>query len=152
MTKRPQQLIETLNLLPHPEGGYYREIYRSVSTVQPKDARGARSALTLIYFLLTEGQESRWHKVASDELWHFCEGDPLKLSIADPEFKETKEYTLGAFEALGTLSPSNLELNRHPVHIVPAHHWQSAKSLGTYTLVSCSVAPGFDFADFEMKP
>lgn len=146
MIQRAQHLIETLKLLPHPEGGYYREIYRSAATVLPSDGRDQRSALTLIYFLLAEGQESCWHKVASEELWHFCEGDALQLSIADPDFKQTKYYTLGAFST----NPSCEDVHQ-PIHVVPAHHWQSAKSLGGYTLVSCSVAPGFDFTDFEMK-
>ena len=79
MRKRAKELISELDVKPHPEGGYFREIFRSKHKVQPLDERSARSALTTIYFLLTKGQYGRWHWVASDEMWHFSEGDPLEL-------------------------------------------------------------------------
>src|ERR1044071_8201553 len=79
MHRRARELIGELHLEPHPEGGYFREIFRSAFKVQPLDDRSARSALTTIYFLLLKGQHSRWHRVASDEAWHFYAGDPLEL-------------------------------------------------------------------------
>jgi hypothetical protein len=83
MRKRAKELISELDVKPHPEGGYFREIFRSKHKVQPLDERSARSALTTIYFLLTKGQYGRWHWVASDEVWHFYEGDPLELYWID---------------------------------------------------------------------
>jgi predicted cupin superfamily sugar epimerase/predicted GNAT family N-acyltransferase len=136
---RPDELIATLGLRPHPEGGWYAEVFRSASTVQPGDARGTRSALTTIYFLLTAGQTSRLHRVASDEVWHFYEGDPLELTTAPGDLSALARTTLGpAAEASA------------PVFTVPAGVWQGARPLGAYTLAGCSVGPGFDFADFEM--
>ncbi len=136
---RAEELIATLGLQPHPEGGWYAEVFRSASTVQPGDARGSRSALTTIYFLLTAGQTSRLHRVASDEVWHFYEGDPLELTIAPGDLSSLSQTTLGP------VGPSSA-----PVFTVPAGCWQAARPQGAYTLVGCTVAPGFDFADFEM--
>lgn len=137
MHPRAAELIELLNLKPHPEGGHYAEVFRSTREVQPQDARPLRSALTTIYFLLMRGEWSRWHRVASDEAWHFYEGDPLELLVR--RGNDTKRTVLGVAGR-----------DARPVSVVPADCWQAARSLGEYTLVGCSVGPGFDFADFEM--
>jgi predicted cupin superfamily sugar epimerase len=137
---RAAELIHTLHLAPHPEGGYYREVFRSASTVQPHDDRDARSALTTIYFLLVAGAVSRWHRVRSDEVWHLYEGGPLELLDLDLSTRLLDTRQLGAVAANGT----------RPVHTVPAGHWQAARSLGPYALVGCTVGPGFDFADFHL--
>ena len=137
---RVSELLRELNLSPHPEGGYYRELWRSRLDVAPGDGRGARSALTLIYFLLPAGAVSRWHRVRSDEVWHWCEGAPLELLQLSADGPRIERFMLGP-----------LDDDQQPVHLVPADTWQAARSLGEYTLVSCSVGPGFDFADFEMR-
>ena len=136
---RASELIEWLALEPHPEGGLYRRIHQSKLRVQPDDARGSRHALTAIYYLLVDGGISRWHPVASDEAWHWCEGAPLELFTATP--------TGGAI-ARAVLGP--LTHDAAPQRIVPANHWQAARSSGAYTLVACCVAPGFEFADFTL--
>ncbi len=136
---RADDLIAALSLQPHPEGGWYAEVFRSPSGVTPADARGARSALTTIYFLLTAGQVSRLHRVRSDEAWHYYEGDPLELRVS------CGDWLAGERRVLGPLGP---EVS--PVHVVPAGWWQGARPLGAYTLVGCTVGPGFDFADFEL--
>jgi uncharacterized protein len=134
MHARALELIELLGLSPHPEGGYFREVFRSTELVVPADHREARSALTTIYFLLPAGAYSRWHRVLSDEVWHFYEGAPLELLCDDARW------------ILGPVGP-----NQSPVQIVPAGAWQAARSLGEYTLVGCTVSPGFDFADFTLR-
>ena len=136
---RAAELIELLDLRPHPEGGHFGEVYRSEARVQPLDGRAQRAALTTIYFLLAAGEFSCWHRVASDEVWHFYEGDPLELFTADAIFESVNRQILGTPAA-----------NRRPVHVVEADQWQAARSTGAYTLVGCSVAPGFEFSDFEM--
>jgi hypothetical protein len=130
MVSRAAELIETLALAPHPEGGFYRQVYRSPHSVQPDDGRDARSALTAIYFLLPAGEKSRWHRVRSDEIWTQLEGSPVTLHLFD-----------------GT-SVSSIIVDR--MHIVPADVWQAAEPSGDYALVACFVAPGFEFADFSM--
>lgn len=139
MHDRAAQLVSTLGLQPHPEGGHFRELFRSPSRVQPGDGRGERSALTTIYFLLRAGEHSRLHRVTSDEVWHFYEGDPLELVWTDPESAGLQRARLGP------VGPGTA-----PVAVVPAGGWQAARSTGAYTLVGCSVGPGFDFADFRM--
>jgi uncharacterized protein len=139
LTRRTAELVASLGLAPHPEGGHFREIYRSPAAVKPLDARTQRAALTTIYFLLAAGEVSRWHRVASDEVWHFYEGDPLELLEADPEWEQVRRTVLGPVAD-----------GRQPVHVVPAGSWQAARSTGAYTLVGCTVGPGFEFADFEM--
>jgi predicted cupin superfamily sugar epimerase len=136
---RADELIALLHLHPHPEGGYYREIHRSAVQVRRIDDRDARCGLTAIYFLLAGGGVSRWHRVRSDEVWHHCEGDPLDLSLADPDFMQV---TTGIVGPLGE--------DAAPVRVVRAGQWQTARSRGAYTLVACTVGPGFDFADFQM--
>ncbi len=137
MHVRAASLIQLLRLQAHPEGGYFREVFRSPATVQPHDDRDARPAITTIYFLLAAGQHSRWHRVASDEIWHYYEGDPLELFSIDEQGLTLHHYLLGTVgDAM------------QPVQVVPAGCWQAARPTGAYTLVGCSVGPGFDFADF----
>jgi predicted cupin superfamily sugar epimerase len=138
LTPGVRALIERLRLEPHPEGGYYRELYRSEQRVQPLDGRPQRSAATTIFFLLAAGQHSRWHRVRSDEVWHFYAGDPLDLHVASESLDAIERVTLSGLDGPG-----------HLVHVVPAGKWQSAKPRGEYSLVGCTVAPGFDFADFS---
>ena len=140
MHPRADHLIMTLDLRPHPEGGFYREVYRSAERVVPADARGNRAALTTIYFLLPAGSHSRWHVVASDEVWHLYEGDGLELLELDTLGANITRHRLAAVgDGAGA-----------PVHTVPAGNWQAARPLGAYALVGCTVAPGFEFADFQM--
>ena len=140
MHPRAAELIATLFLQPHPEGGFFRELFRSGAQVEPADGRGSRAALTTIYFLLPEGSVSRWHRVASDEVWHLYEGGPLELL----------ELTASGYDLVRhRLSPLGTDSGA-PVCIIEAGHWQAARSLGPYALVGCTVGPGFDFADFRM--
>lgn len=137
MHPRAQELIETLALAPHPEGGWYRQAFKSEERVTRLRDGADRSALTTIYFLLTEGTFSAWHRVQSDEVWHFYEGSPLELlTRADP------------------IAPPDITCldTTHRVHVVRARDWQAARPLGAYTLVGCTVGPGFEFADFELTP
>lgn len=139
MIERAAELIRLLELDPHPEGGRFREVFRSGRVVRPDDLDAPRSALTTIYFLLTAGEHSRWHQVASDEVWHFYEGDPLELFWFHPAEAWCRRELLGPVGE-----------GRSPVHTVPAGCWQAARPTGSYTLVGCSVGPGFDYADFAM--
>lgn len=139
MNDRTDELIKSLDLEKHPEGGYFREIYRSGNRVLPDDDREHRSALTTIYFMLASGDRSRWHVVASDEVWHHYEGDVLELLIIDPKSMVLERRLLGPLGG-----------DVRPIHVVPAGCWQAARPTGEYTLVGCTVGPGFDFADFAM--
>ena len=121
------RLIALLDLKPHPEGGYFRETFR--------DGAG-RGHSTAIYFLLKAGEVSRWHRVDAAEVWHFHRGAPLELRIG------RKTYLLG----------NNIDEAQAPQVVVPPNGWQSARTLGDYTLVGCTVAPGFEFAHFELAP
>lgn len=134
---RAAELIATLHLQPHPEGGWFREIFRSPHLVDPRDARPERSALTSIDFLLTQGQFSAWHRVDSDEAWHLLEGGPLRLWLVPPALDEVHSVELGHAGA-GTL----------PRHVVPSGWWQAAEPLGEFAYVGATVGPGFEFADF----
>jgi len=131
-SKTPDEIIAGLGLIPHPEGGHYREIIRSPRRLEIPDS-GTRNAVTSIYFLLQKGEVSRWHRVASDEIWIWLEGDAMELHASD----------LLAY-AIHELSHENRQV------LVPAHHWQAAKTKGQYSLMACIVAPGFDFQDFEL--
>jgi uncharacterized protein len=126
-------LIRILDLKPHPEGGYYRETFRDAPGNQ------GRAASTAIYFLLAAGEESRWHRIDSVEAWHWYGGAPLLLS-ALVDGHELVELRLGMDLARG----------ERPQAFVPGGAWQSAKSLGAWTLVGCTVAPGFLFEKFEV--
>ncbi|HEX6706620.1 MAG TPA: cupin domain-containing protein [Albitalea sp.] len=134
---RAAELVNLLHLQPHPEGGHYRELFRSPHGVQPDDARARRSALTTIDFLLARGQFSAWHRVASDEVWHLLEGGPLRLWLMDPAQHDVVAVTLGP-----------VDVGQAPRHVVPAGCWQAAEPLGEYAFVGATVGPGFDFADF----
>lgn len=136
---RAAELIRDLQLSPHPEGGFYREVFRSAATVQPADRRPARSALTTIYFLLSHGTRSRWHRVDSDEVWHLYEGGPIELFVAPPDVATLRRIVLGPALA-----------SDGPMFTVPAGWWQAARPIGTYALAGCTVGPGFDFGDFVL--
>jgi uncharacterized protein len=136
---RAQQLIERLGLEPHPEGGFFREHFRAAARVAPEDGRGARAALTAIHFLLPAGQVSRWHEVASDEVWIFQEGEPLELLCVEPATLRVREVRLGRASDGCT-----------PAFAVPAGCWQAGWPTGAFALVACAVGPGFDFADFRL--
>jgi predicted cupin superfamily sugar epimerase len=138
MVERASDLIGQLELTPHPEGGFFRQVFRSPRLVQPVDLRGSRAALTVIYYLLHAGQHSRWHAVSSDEQWTFVDGDPMDLFIADPEGDTIDRVRLGSLAA-----------GSAPLAVVPAGFWQAARPAGGHTLVTCSVGPGFDYADFR---
>lgn len=131
------EIIAALKLQPHPEGGHFTETFRDAAT----DAQG-RSRSTAIYFLLKRGERSLWHRVDAVEIWHFHAGAPLKLQVAGKPGAAITSITLG----------SDLAVGQRPQGIVPAHHWQAAETLGDWTLVGCTVAPGFDFAGFELAP
>jgi predicted cupin superfamily sugar epimerase len=131
-----EDLIAKLGLEPHPEGGFYRETFRDPST----DATG-RARSTAIYFMLLEGQVSRWHTVDAVEIWHWYAGSPLELGIAAPGHP-AKRLTLGFDHVSGFL----------PQAVVPMGWWQQARSLGPWTLVGCTVAPGFTFDGFVLAP
>jgi uncharacterized protein len=137
---RATELIEMLRLQPHPEGGFFREIFRSTSSVTPSDGRGARAAITTIYFLLTRDTFSRWHRVRSDEVWHLYEGGPLELLESDLSAGILERHCLAQVG----------DGDWRPTHTIPAGRWQAARTIGDYALVGCSVGPGFEYADFEM--
>jgi predicted cupin superfamily sugar epimerase len=139
MHPRAEALVEHLEMLSHPEGGYFREIYRSAVQVVPSDGRPARPALTTIAYLLVKGQLSPWHRVASDEAWHHYEGDPLELTWIDAVQQRVVRRLLGPVAG-----------DQVPMVVVPAGCWQSERSLGAYTLVGCTVAPGFVYEDWEL--
>lgn len=126
---------EALDLSPHPEGGHFRELWRD------RPASGGRGAATSILFLLAEGERSRWHRVDAAEVWLWHAGAPLLLGVADADAGR-RDVRLGPDLAAGEVQQG----------VVPARAWQDARSLGAWTLVSCVVAPAFEFAGFEMAP
>jgi len=128
------QLIEKLALKPHPEGGHYRETWVADNAGRPVG--------TAIYFLLKAGERSHWHKVDAVEIWHFYAGAPLILSLAETETGPAKDHLLG---------PDLFE-NQSPQIIVPTDHWQAARTTGEFTLVGCTVSPGFQFDGFTLAP
>ena len=128
MSSEADRLIALLDLKPHPEGGWFRETYR--------EDNAGRAHSTAIYFLLKQGEASRWHRVDAAEVWHFYKGSALELLIG----KAT--YILG----------DNIDEAQAPQIVVPPNAWQAARTLGEYTLVGCTVAPGFEFSKFEMAP
>jgi uncharacterized protein len=127
-------VIQILDLKPHPEGGHYRQ------TLRDPMSRDDRSVSTAIYFLLAAGEISRWHRIDSIEVWHWYGGAPLALSISDGD------------EILSVHVGTDLSSGQRPQAIVPAGAWQSARTLGPWTLVGCTVAPGFLFDHFELAP
>ncbi len=133
---RIDQLLKELALEPHPEGGYFKETFRSDLMVTSPAVAAERNAVTDIYYLLTRGDISKFHQVMHDEIWHFYEGDALELFVFDPVRDELKRYALGGEDAMVYK------------RVVPSGCWQAARSLGEYSLMGCTVAPGFDFMDF----
>jgi predicted cupin superfamily sugar epimerase len=129
-----QDIVQRLDLKPHPEGGYYRETFRD-----PREVDG-RSVSTAIYYLLEKGQRSHWHRVDAVELWHWHAGATLALSVVTDD--GVVVHRLGA----------DLKAGERPQAVVETGQWQSAESLGDWTLVGCTVAPGFEFGGFEMAP
>jgi uncharacterized protein len=136
-----ERIIRLLDLKPHPEGGHYRETFRDARVVDAATSQLGRAASTAIYFLLAEGEVSRWHRVDAAEIWHWYAGSPLLLGIKSANTDE-EHITLG---------PA-LEFGERPQAVVPAGAWQQARSTGAYTLVGCTVAPGFTFDSFELAP
>ncbi len=128
-------VIATLALKPHPEGGHYRETWRAAA------ANGERPAGTAIYYLLAAGEISHWHRVDADEIWHWYQGAPLELSLSR-DGRTTETLILGA----------DLETGARPQLVVGRTMWQSARSLGAWTLVGCTVSPAFRFEGFELAP
>ncbi len=127
-------VVALLGLEPHPEGGFYREMFRD------PDPAGGRDFSTAIYFLLPAGARSHWHRVDAAEVWHWYAGAPLLLEIAAGDEAAPAGQRLGPDLAAGD----------RPQGVVPPFHWQAARSLGDWTLVGCTVAPGFRFAGFEL--
>lgn len=130
-----QEIIETLGLAPHPEGGWYRQTWIEAA------GEGTRPSGTAIYFLLEEGQPSHWHRVDATEIWHFYAGAPLALRLAETDAGPAERFLL---------TPDLMK--GRPQVIVPKGHWQSAETLGEWTLVGCSVSPAFRFDGFELAP
>jgi predicted cupin superfamily sugar epimerase len=129
----PQDIIARLGLQPHPEGGHYREIHR---------APGAgRSPITSIYYLLRAGEHSHWHRIDATEIWHWYAGAPLLLSLS-VDGRAVSRHLLG----------NRLDLGQLPQAVVPPQAWQAAQSQGNWSLMGCTVGPGFDFAGFELAP
>lgn len=129
------EVVRLLGLQPHPEGGFYRETFRSPAP------DGARAASTAIYYLLRAGDVSAWHRVVdADEVWHHYAGAPLELTLSDG--RRRSSVRLGA----------DLTAGERPQAVVPAGVWQAARPMGGWVLVGCTVAPGFDFSGFEMAP
>ncbi|MFC7521899.1 cupin domain-containing protein [Xanthomonas populi] len=129
-------LIRSLDLAPHPEGGHFRRVYASTRHVT--DGVHTRRALTAIRFLLSAGEYSSWHRVDAEESWHWQQGDALELLIYDETSGQLQRLTLDAAE------------RGEPMHVVPAGCWQAARSLGDFTLVGCTVSPGFLWEGFAL--
>ncbi len=144
---KAEDYIQQLQLIPHPEGGFYRETYRATGTIPEKDlhedCHGSRNFSTAIYFLLKANQVSHFHRIKSDEVWHFHVGAPLEI------FELAKN---GGTKA--TILGPNVDQGQTLQHIVPAGHWFAAhipdSTQDAFTLVGCTVAPGFDFKDFTL--
>jgi predicted cupin superfamily sugar epimerase len=135
---RAREIADGLGLVPHPEGGHYREVFRSADRVASEDGRPLRAALSSIDFLLGAGEFSAWHRVASDEAWHLLEGGPLRLWLAPP-----------ALDRFSCIDLATAAAGTGPRHVVPARWWQAAQPQGAFAYVGATVGPGFDFADFD---
>ena len=131
------EIVRRLGLAPHPEGGHFRETFRD-----PRTVADGRAASTAIYFLLARGERSHWHRVDAAEVWHFYAGAPLLLETAASDEAAVTRVTLGPDLAAG----------EQPQAVVAAGSWQAAESLGDWTLVGCTVAPGFVFEQFWLAP
>ena len=143
--QKVDQIVTALNLLPHPEGGFYKEVYRSNGSIPkqvlPNYFNGDRNYATSIYFLLSGQNFSAFHKINQDETWHFYQGDAIKIHMIHPDRKYTTQL-LGLDLAAGI----------EPQFTVPAHVWFAAQVMqpNGYSLLGCQVSPGFDFADFNL--
>jgi len=126
--KKHDYLVAKLQLIPHPEGGFYRETYRSIKNYS-----------TCIYYLLTSDTFSAFHRIKQDEIWHFYSGEPISLHLINPEGAYTK-----------IMIGNNMKTNQIPQFVVPAGYWFAANVESDYALVGCTVSPGFDFSDFEL--
>ncbi|WP_136442264.1 cupin domain-containing protein [Pacificoceanicola onchidii] len=129
------EIISLLELSPHPEGGHYKQTWIAENGEE-------RSAGTCIYFLLKGGEHSHWHRVDAAEIWHFYAGAPLVLSLSETDAGPRQDIALGP----------DLLAGERPQVIVPANHWQAARSTGDWTLVGCTVSPAFQFEGFELAP
>lgn len=138
MHPRVRELIALLDLAPHPEGGHYRRVYASARRIT--DDAHERPLASAIHYLLAAGQTSRWHRIDADEVWQHAEGDALELTVFDAQVRGLVRHRLGRADAHGT----------RPLVAVPAGCWQSARPLGDYALVTCAVAPAFEFAGFRL--
>ena len=137
------QLIATLGLQRHPEGGWYRELHRSEQQVQRTNDGQLRSGLTVIAFLLRSDERSRWHRVlGADELWQHVAGDPLELFRLAPQGGTVDSLRLG--------DPDPRDPSQASLQLIPAGWWQAARSLGAWSLMHCVVGPGFSFDDFTL--
>ncbi|XP_022091668.1 uncharacterized protein LOC110979852 [Acanthaster planci] len=133
-----QDIIENLNLSPHPEGGFYRETYRCDDVNSD-----GQSHSTAIYYVMTKGDGLVWHRIrGKNELWHFYAGDPAEVRLASPDGNLQKVITFGP----------DIFQDQQPQLLIRADQWQSAKCLGEWTLFGCTVSPGFEFKDFELAP
>ena len=129
-----EEIIRKLDLRPHPEGGWYRQTWVEGSAGRP--------AGTCIYFLLKAGERSHWHRVDADEIWHHYAGCPIIVSISETDFGPRTDHVLG----------KDILFEQFPQIVVPAGHWQAARTTGNWTLVGCTVSPGFRFEGFELAP
>lgn len=129
------EIIAGLGLEPHPEGGYFHETWRAAA------GPGGRASGTAIYFLLRRGKVSHWHRIDATEIWHWYAGAPVQLDTST----DGKDHTA---QVLGT----DLHAGQRPQIIVPPDHWQSARTLGDWTLAGCTVSPGFEFSEFQLAP
>jgi predicted cupin superfamily sugar epimerase len=142
---RVGKIIQKLKLIPHPEGGYYRETYRSSGEIKQncltKEYKGKRNYSTCIYYLLTSKDFSAFHKIKQDEIWHFYDGFPLKLHVISPDGK----YSCN-------IIGREISKGQVPQFVVPGGHWFAASVINKddFTLVGCTVSPGFDFKDFTL--
>ena len=139
MNSTVEKIVATLDLLPHPEGGFYKETYRSHIEESFEGFDGKRNVATGIYYLLEKGDFSAFHRIKSDETWHFYKGEALELFEIDLHG-----------QVIQTMIGNDLEKGEKPQYTVKAGHWFASRSTGKYSLVGCTVYPGFDFADFEM--
>ncbi len=130
-----EAIVAALGLVPHPEGGHYRETFRD------RPEGGGRGHATAIYYLLGRGEVSAWHRIDAVEIWHWYAGAPLELTVAADGQK-----------AGSTMLGPDLSAGQAPQAVVPAQAWQTARSRGDWTLVGCTVSPAFDFSGFEMAP
>jgi predicted cupin superfamily sugar epimerase len=139
MNPRASELINLLDLEPYPEGGYFRQVFRSSHLVHLPDNQEERRALTTIYYLLVAGEHETWHRVSSDEVWHYHEGATLELYWTEPGAEECTRCLLGEVGGVNS-----------PVAVVPGGCWQMARTTGEYTLVGCTVGPGFEYEDYTL--